>query len=157
MRSWGEPSVLEMLRTIAVARLILGGEQNIQAPPNLTPDAYGMYLLAGINDWGGISPVTLDHINPERAWPMIRELRETTAEAGFELRERTCLYPEYLARPSSCGTGCAPPRVADRRERHRQRRRNAGSSEAGMVARQTDGRAATMLSGGTIGCEIGSQ
>jgi FO synthase len=100
MRSWGEPSVLEMLRTIAVARLILGGEQNIQAPPNLTPDAYGMYLLAGINDWGGISPVTLDHINPERAWPMIRELREATAEAGFELRERTCLYPEYLARSS---------------------------------------------------------
>ena len=100
MRSWGEPSVLEMLRTIAVARLILGGEQNIQAPPNLTPDAYGMYLLAGINDWGGVSPVTLDHINPERAWPMIRELREATAEAGFELRERTCLYPEYLARPS---------------------------------------------------------
>jgi FO synthase len=99
MRAWGEPSVLEMLRTIAVARLILGGEQNLQAPPNLTPDAYGMYLLAGINDWGGVSPVTLDHINPERAWPMIRELRETTAEAGFELRERTCLYPEYLARP----------------------------------------------------------
>src|SRR5439155_3526700 len=99
MRAWGEPSALEMLRTIAVAQLILGGEQNIQAPPNLTPDVYQMYLLAGINDWGGISPVTLDHINPERAWPMIDELRSTTAEAGFELRERLCLYPEYLARP----------------------------------------------------------
>ena len=99
MRAWGEPSALEMLRTIAVARLVLGGEQNIQAPPNLTPDAYQMYLLAGINDWGGISPVTLDHINPERAWPMINELREMTAEAGFELRERLCLYPEYVARP----------------------------------------------------------
>jgi FO synthase len=89
-----------LLRTIAVARLVLGGEQNIQAPPNLTPDAYQMYLLAGINDWGGISPVTLDHINPERAWPMVKELRDTTAEAGFELRERLCLYPEYLARPA---------------------------------------------------------
>jgi FO synthase len=99
MRGWDEPSALEMLRTIAVARLILGGEQNLQAPPNLTPDAYQMYLLAGINDWGGISPVTLDHINPERAWPMVKELRATTAEAGFELRERLCLYPEYLARP----------------------------------------------------------
>jgi FO synthase len=100
MRAWGEPSTLEMLRTIAVARLVLGGAQNIQAPPNLTPDAYQLYLLAGINDWGGISPVTLDHINPERAWPMVKELRTTTAEAGFELRERLCLYPEYLARPS---------------------------------------------------------
>jgi FO synthase len=99
MRAWGEPSALEMLRTIALARLILGGEQNLQAPPNLTPDAYQMYLLAGINDWGGISPVTLDHINPERAWPLVAELRSTTAEAGFELRERLCLYPEYLARP----------------------------------------------------------
>jgi len=98
MRTWGEPSALEMLRTIAVARLVLGGAQNIQAPPNLTPDAYQMYLLAGINDWGGISPVTKDHINPERAWPMIRELRATTAEAGFELRERLALYPEYVLR-----------------------------------------------------------
>jgi 7,8-didemethyl-8-hydroxy-5-deazariboflavin synthase CofG subunit len=99
MRAWGEPSALDMLRTIAVARLVLGGEQNLQAPPNLTPDAYQMYLLAGINDWGGISPVTLDHINPERAWPMVAELRAATAEAGFELRERLCLYPEYLTRP----------------------------------------------------------
>src|SRR5919199_2155074 len=99
MRAWGEPSALEMLRTIAVARLVLGGEQNIQAPPNLAPETYQMYLLAGINDWGGVSPVTLDHINPERAWPMIAELRNVTAEAGFELRERLCLYPEYLAQP----------------------------------------------------------
>jgi FO synthase len=99
MRSWGEPSVMEMLRTIAVARLVLGGEQNIQAPPNLTPEAYQMYLFAGLNDWGGVSPVTLDHINPERAWPLIEELRATTAEAGFELRERLCLYPEYVQRP----------------------------------------------------------
>lgn len=100
MRGRGEPSVLDMIRTIAVARLILGGAQNLQAPPNLTPDAYQLYLLAGINDWGGISPVTKDHINPERAWPMVAELRQASAEAGFELRERTCLYPEYLRRPA---------------------------------------------------------
>ncbi len=96
MRHKDEPSVFEMLRTIAVARLILGAEMNIQAPPNLTPDAHGTYLLAGINDWGGISPVTKDHINPERPWPNLLELKETCADAGFELRERFGLYPEYV-------------------------------------------------------------
>ncbi len=96
MRHKDEPSVFEMLRTIATARLILGPEMNIQAPPNLTPDAHGAYLLAGINDWGGISPVTKDHINPERPWPNLVELKETCAEAGFELRERLGVYPEYV-------------------------------------------------------------
>jgi len=91
-----EPSLLDMVQTIAVARLILGGRMNIQAPPNLTPDAYQMYLFAGINDWGGISPVTRDYINPEKPWPKIVELRETTAAAGFELRERLAIYPEYV-------------------------------------------------------------
>src|SRR5581483_1196480 len=96
MRRAGEPSVFEMLRTIATARLLLGGAMNLQAPPNLTPDAHGMYLLAGINDWGGVSPVTKDHINPERPWPNLAELRETTAGGGFDLRERLALYPEYV-------------------------------------------------------------
>jgi FO synthase len=96
MRHKDEPSVFEMLRTIATARLMLGGEMNLQAPPNLTPDAHGMYLLAGINDWGGISPVTKDFINPERPWPVLADLRETCADAGFELRERLGLYPEYI-------------------------------------------------------------
>ena len=95
MRQADEPSVFEMLRTIATARLLLGGETNLQAPPNLTPDAHGAYLLAGINDWGGISPVTKDFINPERPWPVITELKETCADAGFGLRERLSLYPEY--------------------------------------------------------------
>jgi len=88
-----------MMRTIAVARLILGGEMNIQAPPNLTPDAYGMYLLAGINDWGGVSPVTRDHINPEAPWPHLRELADTTRAFGFTLRERLAIYPEFAERP----------------------------------------------------------
>ncbi len=96
MRQADEPSVFEMLRTIAAARLILGGQMNIQAPPNLTPDAHGTYLLAGINDWGGISPVTKDFINPERPWPVLAELKETCADAGFKLRERFGLYPEYV-------------------------------------------------------------
>jgi len=96
MRHADEPSVFEMLRTIATARLILGPRMNVQAPPNLTPDAHGMYLLAGINDWGGISPVTRDHINPERPWPALNDLKETCADAGFELRERLGIYPEYV-------------------------------------------------------------
>jgi FO synthase len=96
MRHADEPSVFEMLRTIATARLILGAEMNLQAPPNLTPDAHGMYLLAGINDWGGISPVTKDHINPERPWPVLADLKETCADVGFELRERFGIYPEYV-------------------------------------------------------------
>jgi 7,8-didemethyl-8-hydroxy-5-deazariboflavin synthase CofG subunit len=79
-----------------VARLILGGAVNLQIPPNLSQDAYGFYLLSGINDWGGISPVTRDFINPEMAWPQIAALRSVTREAGFELRERLAAYPEYL-------------------------------------------------------------
>jgi len=108
MRGWSEPSTLEMLRTLAVARLVLGADQNIQAPPNLTPDAYPLYLLAGINDWGGVSPVTIDHVNPEHAWPQLEELRARTAEAGFELRERLCLYPSYLSRPQFVREGLRP-------------------------------------------------
>ncbi len=97
MRRWREPSVLDMVRTIAVARLLLPA-MNIQAPPNLTPQAYQLYLLAGINDWGGVSPVTSDFINPEAPWPSIAELKAVTEEAGFELRERLAIYPEYLTR-----------------------------------------------------------
>jgi 7,8-didemethyl-8-hydroxy-5-deazariboflavin synthase CofG subunit len=91
-----EPTLDDMLRTLSVGRLLLGGEMNLQAPPNLTPDDYGTYLGAGINDYGGISPVTRDHINPERAWPLIDELSETCTQRGFVLRERMALYPEYL-------------------------------------------------------------
>jgi FO synthase len=90
-----EPSALDMARTIAVARLLLGPDAHIQAPPNLTPDAYAFYLLAGIDDWGGVSPVTRDHINPEAAWPAIVELEMASADAGFALRERLALYPEF--------------------------------------------------------------
>jgi 7,8-didemethyl-8-hydroxy-5-deazariboflavin synthase CofG subunit len=97
MRRWQEPSVLDMARTIAVARLLLPA-MNIQAPPNLTPQAYQLYLLAGMNDWGGVSPVTSDFINPEAPWPRITELKAVTEKAGFELRERLAIYPEYLTR-----------------------------------------------------------
>jgi 7,8-didemethyl-8-hydroxy-5-deazariboflavin synthase CofG subunit len=96
MKDWPEPTLLDMLRTIAVARLLLGGSMNIQAPPNLTPDAYQLLLLAGINDWGGVSPLTIDFINPEAPWPKIRELHRVTSEVGLVLRERLAVYPEYI-------------------------------------------------------------
>jgi 7,8-didemethyl-8-hydroxy-5-deazariboflavin synthase CofG subunit len=101
MRGEDEPSALDMARTIAVARLVLGPEMSIQAPPNLSPDAYGFYLLAGINDWGGVSPVTADHINPEAPWPKIDELREITEDAGFALRERLAVYPRFQRDPAT--------------------------------------------------------
>jgi len=88
----------DTLRTLAVARLLLGPDVNIQAPPNLSPD-YPRLLAAGLNDWGGISPLTLDHINPEKPWPLIPELRRASAGAGFVLRERLAIYPEYATRP----------------------------------------------------------
>ncbi len=94
-----EPDALDVARTTAVARLIFGGEIDLQVPPNLTPDAYGLYLSAGINDWGGVSPVTRDFINPEMAWPQVEALRSVTAAAGFELRERLAAYPRYVREP----------------------------------------------------------
>tara|TARA_Y100001936_G_C16090025_1_gene685267 strand:+ start:2162 stop:3388 length:1227 start_codon:yes stop_codon:yes gene_type:complete len=94
-----EPDTLEMLKTLAVARLIFGPEMNIQAPPNLNAEGYSEYLNCGINDWGGISPLTVDFINPEAAWPQIKDLREKTFNSGYILRERTALYPEYIFNP----------------------------------------------------------
>ena len=95
--SMPEPPLEDMLRTIAVARLILGGAMNVQAPPNLSYANFPRLLEAGLNDWGGISPVTLDFINPEAAWPEIRLLGEKTRAAGLELRERLAIYPEFIA------------------------------------------------------------
>ena len=91
-----EPSLDDMLRTIALARLILGPHMNIQAPPNLSYSDFPRLLEAGINDWGGISPVTKDFINPEAAWPQISKLDAETAARGFTLRERLALYPEFI-------------------------------------------------------------
>jgi 7,8-didemethyl-8-hydroxy-5-deazariboflavin synthase CofG subunit len=94
MASWPEPGRCEMLRTIAVARLLMP-EVNIQAPPNLSDPDYEKLLDAGINDWGGISPLTPDFINPERPWPHLDELERRTRAKGFQLRQRLPIYPEF--------------------------------------------------------------
>lgn len=89
-----EPTLEYMLRAISLARLILGGS-NIQAPPNLSR-YYPRYLDAGINDWGGISPITLDYVNPESPWPHVEVLREVCEARGYRLRHRLPVYPEYV-------------------------------------------------------------
>ena len=86
----------EMLWTVAAARLILGPSANIQVPPNLSSENYEVYLKAGINDWGGVSPLTIDYVNPEAPWPLIANLKSKTESAGFELRPRLAVYPEYF-------------------------------------------------------------
>jgi FO synthase len=95
-----EPSEADHLWTIAVARLIFGAEMNIQAPPNLMPDALEAMVGAGINDWGGVSPVTPDHVNPEAPWPALDLLSRRTAEAGKVLVERLAIYPAYAQDPA---------------------------------------------------------
>ncbi len=94
-----EPDLDELRRTVAVARLVLGPEMNVQAPPNLSPGTYPALVAAGLNDWGGISPLTIDHINPEAPWPHLAALARATEAAGGRLRERLALYPEFVRRP----------------------------------------------------------
>jgi FO synthase len=90
-----EPDLDDLLWTIAVARIVFGAEMNIQAPPNLSYELYPRLVAAGLNDWGGVSPVTPDHVNPEAPWPHLDELRRNTAACGRELVERLAIYPEY--------------------------------------------------------------
>ncbi|HZU90918.1 MAG TPA: bifunctional FO biosynthesis protein CofGH [Stellaceae bacterium] len=130
-----EPDLAEHLWTIAAARLVFGADMNIQAPPNLNPGALQPMIMAGINDWGGVSPVTPDHVNPEAPWPALAALAAGTAAAGKHLVERLAIYPAYalnpgrwlapalrtpvlramdadgLARPDAwtAGAGCEPP------------------------------------------------
>jgi FO synthase len=130
-----EPDLAEHLWTIAAARLVFGADMNIQAPPNLNPGALQPMIMAGINDWGGVSPITPDHVNPEAPWPALAALAAGTAAAGKHLVERLAIYPAYakdserwlapalrtpvlramdadgLARPDdwTAGAGCEPP------------------------------------------------
>ncbi|MGI5206855.1 bifunctional FO biosynthesis protein CofGH [Spirillospora sp. CA-108201] len=98
MRDTPDAELEELAATIAVTRLVLGPKARVQAPPNLVAEQYALMLRAGIDDWGGVSPLTPDHVNPERPWPQIDELADRTAAAGFALRERLTIYPEYVRR-----------------------------------------------------------
>jgi FO synthase len=91
-----EPPLEELLWTCAAARLVLGADWNIQAPPNLSYEDFPRLLDAGINDWGGVSPVTVDHVNPEAPWPELERLGEATRARGLELAPRLAAYPEYV-------------------------------------------------------------
>jgi FO synthase len=99
MRAMPDADLDDLAATIAVARLVLGPSARIQAPPNLIGDAYRLILAAGIDDWGGVSPLTPDHVNPERPWPQIDDLARRTEAAGMTLRERLTIYPPYIAEP----------------------------------------------------------
>jgi len=91
-----EPTMEDLLRAVAVTRLACGARPNVQAPPNLAPDEYALLAGAGINDWGGVSPVTMDYVNPEAPWPQLRFLEAATRAAGSRLAARLCVYPEYV-------------------------------------------------------------
>jgi FO synthase len=99
MRATPDAELEDLAATIAVARLVLGPSMRIQAPPNLIGDEYQLILDAGIDDWGGVSPLTPDHVNPERPWPQIDELAGRTTAGGFDLRERLTIYPGYIREP----------------------------------------------------------
>jgi FO synthase len=98
MRGMPDAELDELAAAIAVARLILGPSARVQAPPNLVDGEYARFIEAGIDDWGGVSPLTPDHVNPERPWPHIDELAAQTAKSGFALRERLTIYPEFIQR-----------------------------------------------------------
>ncbi len=97
MADHAEPSLDELLWTAAAARILLGPDWHIQCPPNLSGDDFGRLLDAGIDDWGGVSPVTIDHVNPEAPWPELARLRAETEAKGFALAPRLPLYPEYVS------------------------------------------------------------
>ncbi|MEN3586220.1 bifunctional FO biosynthesis protein CofGH [Streptomyces sp. ZYX-F-203] len=98
MRAMPDADLDDLVATVAVARHIMGPSGCLQAPPNLVDAEYERLLDAGIDDWGGVSPLTIDHVNPERPWPRIEELARRSAARGFELRERLCVYPEFVRR-----------------------------------------------------------
>src|ERR1700758_3409552 len=99
MRDVPDAEIDDLAATIAVTRLVLGAKARIQAPPNLVAEQYGRILRSGIDDWGGVSPLTPDHVNPERPWPDIDELAARTAQAGFMPQYRLPFYPPYLREP----------------------------------------------------------
>ena len=111
MASSPEPDLDDLLWTIAVARIIFGPEMNIQAPPNLSPETYPRLIQAGLNDWGGISPVTMDFVNPEAPWPHIDKLKQQTESQGKNLVERLASYPAYCLKAHAWHDSKLAPRI----------------------------------------------
>ncbi|MCH9673568.1 MAG: 5-amino-6-(D-ribitylamino)uracil--L-tyrosine 4-hydroxyphenyl transferase CofH [Gammaproteobacteria bacterium] len=107
-----EPDLDDLMWTLAMTRIAFGPQMNIQAPPNLSPDAYGALIDAGLNDWGGVSPVTPDHVNPEAPWPELVNLRAETIAAGKRLVPRLATYPQYLLDPTKWLDKALRPRCA---------------------------------------------
>ncbi len=136
MRAMPDAELDDLAATIAVARLVLGPSIRIQAPPNLIGGEYQLILGAGIDDWGGVSPLTPDHVNPERPWPHIDELAARTADGGFTLRERLTIYPGYIREPwldprvAGHVTALADPATGLARE---------GAAPAGLPWQEPDG------------------
>ncbi|MGX1703192.1 7,8-didemethyl-8-hydroxy-5-deazariboflavin synthase CofG [Microbacterium sp. NPDC055357] len=102
MQGAADAALLEYVAAVAVARLVMGPDMRVQVPPNLSDSQeFALLVRAGADDWGGVSPLTADHVNPERPWPHIDELAEHTATLGFELRERLTAHPEYVLAPET--------------------------------------------------------
>src|SRR6266700_7449593 len=136
MRAMPDAELDDLAATIAVTRLVLGPSIRIQAPPNLIGGEYQLILGAGIDDWGGVSPLTPDHVNPERPWPHIAELAARAADGGFTLRERLTIYPGYIREPwldprvAGHVTALADPATGLARE---------GAAPAGLPWQEPDG------------------
>lgn len=96
MEKYPPPDFLDMLKIVAISRLIFGGRMNIQIPPNLNPETYPLFVHAGVNDLGGVSPLTIDYVNPEAPWPVLEMMKNVIEETGFTLRERLPVYPEFI-------------------------------------------------------------
>jgi len=96
MEKFPPPSFVEMLKLVAISRLVFGGGMNLQIPPNLNPGTYPLFIHAGINDLGGVSPVTIDYVNPEAPWPKLEIMQDMVEDLGFVLRERLPVYPEFI-------------------------------------------------------------
>ncbi len=139
MANWPEPTRGEMLRAVAVARLLLPNV-NIQAPPNLSAPYYDDLVDAGINDWGGISPLTPDYINPEKPWPHLEQLRLRTKAKGFSLQQRLPVYPEFIS-----GVVAKPGLLSEKLR--------AAANDHGL-AKDKEGRMICVLSGGTGGAKF---
>ncbi len=131
-----EPSLATMLRTIAVARLMMP-KVNIQAPPNLSAPDYEKLLEAGINDWGGISPLTPDFINPERPWPHLREIEERTQAFGCALRQRLPVYPDFLGMATRAG-GVAAEKLSAAADAEGYARTEQSAAVADALLRASD-------------------